>query len=49
MVTEVSNPVVYAGGDSAANGGLPLTPVASYDGKVIAAISALARFGRRIP
>jgi glutathione reductase (NADPH) len=33
----VSNPAVYAGGDAAASGGLPLTPVAGYDGKVIAA------------
>ena len=32
----VSNPAVYAGGDSAASGGLPLTPVAGYDGEVIA-------------
>lgn len=32
----VSNPAVYAGGDSAASDGLPLTPVAGYDGKVIA-------------
>ena len=33
----VSNPAVYAGGDSAATPGLNLTPVASMDGKVIAA------------
>ncbi len=33
----VSNPAVYAGGDSAASGGLRLTPVAGYDGAVIAA------------
>lgn len=33
----VSNPVVYAGGDSAATDGLPLTPVAGLDGEVIAA------------
>jgi len=32
-----SNPAVYAGGDAAASGGLPLTPVAAYDGKLIAA------------
>lgn len=32
-----SNPAVYAGGDAAASGGLPLTPVAGYDGKLIAA------------
>src|SRR5260370_25380764 len=31
-----SNPAVYAGGDAAATDGLPLTPVAGYDGKVIA-------------
>mgnify|MGYP001423463999 CR=1 FL=1 len=33
----VSNPAVYAGGDSAATEGLPLTPVAGMDGEVIAA------------
>jgi glutathione reductase (NADPH) len=33
----VSNPAVYAGGDSAASNGLPLTPVAGMDGEVIAA------------
>jgi glutathione reductase (NADPH) len=33
----VSNPGVYAGGDSAATNGLPLTPVAGLDGEVIAA------------
>jgi glutathione reductase (NADPH) len=32
-----SNPAVYAGGDAAATDGLPLTPVAGYDGKIIAA------------
>jgi len=32
-----SNPAVYAGGDAAASGGLPLTPVAGYDGELIAA------------
>ena len=32
-----SNPAVYAGGDAAATDGLPLTPVAGYDGKLIAA------------
>ncbi len=32
----VSNPAVYAGGDSAATNGLPLTPVAGLDGEVIA-------------
>src|SRR5712692_4903248 len=33
----VSNPAIYAGGDAAATNGMPLTPVAGYDGKVIAA------------
>src|SRR5712692_7909257 len=33
----VSNPAVYAAGDAAASGGPPLTPVASYDGIVVAA------------
>jgi glutathione reductase (NADPH) len=33
----VSNPAVYAAGDAAASGGLPLTPVASHDGRVVAA------------
>ena len=33
----VSNPAVYAAGDAAAGGGLPLTPVASHDGQVVAA------------
>ncbi|HEX2712661.1 MAG TPA: NAD(P)/FAD-dependent oxidoreductase [Candidatus Acidoferrales bacterium] len=37
FLQSASNPVVYAGGDSAATDGLPLTPVAAYDGKVIAA------------
>ncbi|BBP03878.1 hypothetical protein TPL01_04310 [Sulfuriferula plumbiphila] len=32
-----SNPAVYAGGDVASTDGLPLTPVAGYDGKLIAA------------
>jgi len=32
----VSNPIVYAAGDAAAQG-LPLTPVSSHDGKVVAA------------
>jgi glutathione reductase (NADPH) len=32
----VSNPVVYAAGDCAASGGMPLTPVASYDGQIVA-------------
>src|SRR5713226_6613620 len=33
----VSNPAVYAAGDAAASGGLPLTPVASMEGRVVAA------------
>ena len=37
FMQSVSNPAVYAGGDAAASGGLPLTPVAGYDGRVIAA------------
>ena len=32
----VSNPAVYAAGDAAASGGLPLTPVASMEGHVAA-------------
>lgn len=31
----VSNSSVYAAGDCAASGGLPLTPVASYDGQIV--------------
>lgn len=33
----ISNPTVYAAGDAAASGGLPLTPVASMEGRVVAA------------
>lgn len=33
----VSNPAVYAAGDAAASGGLPLTPVAGYEGRAVAA------------
>ena len=33
----VSNPNVYAAGDAAASGGLPLTPVAGYEGRIVAA------------
>ncbi|HKT10330.1 MAG TPA: NAD(P)/FAD-dependent oxidoreductase [Terriglobia bacterium] len=33
----VSQPNVYAAGDAAASGGLPLTPVASYEGNIVAA------------
>ncbi len=43
----VSNPAVYAGGDSAATGGPRLTPVAGVDGKVIAA--NLLRGNHRTP
>lgn len=32
----VSNPAVYAAGDAAASGGLPLTPVAGMEGHVVA-------------
>lgn len=32
----VSNPSVYAAGDCAASGGLPLTPVAGYEGRIVA-------------
>jgi len=33
---DVSNPAVYAAGDAAASLGPPLTPVASYEGKIVA-------------
>jgi glutathione reductase (NADPH) len=32
----ISNPAVYAAGDCAASGSLPLTPIASYDGQIVA-------------
>jgi glutathione reductase (NADPH) len=32
----VSNPYIYAAGDVAASGGLPLTPVATYEGSLVA-------------
>src|SRR5215217_6865548 len=32
----VSNPSIYAAGDVAASGGLPLTPVATYEGNLVA-------------
>lgn len=32
----ISNPVVYAAGDVAATGGMPLTPVAGYEGRIVA-------------
>jgi glutathione reductase (NADPH) len=37
FLQSVSNPRVYAAGDAAASGGPPLTPVASYDGIIVAA------------
>jgi glutathione reductase (NADPH) len=33
----ISNPSIYAAGDVAASGGLPLTPVATYEGNLVAA------------
>lgn len=33
----LSNPVVYAAGDAAASDGPPLTPVAGYEGRIVAA------------
>lgn len=43
----VSNPLVYAAGDSADSGGLPLTPVATMEGHVVA--SNLLKGNRRQP
>jgi glutathione reductase (NADPH) len=37
FLQSVSNPGVYAAGDAAASGGLPLTPVAGYEGAIVAA------------
>ena len=37
FLQSVSNPAVYAAGDVAANAGPPLTPVAAYDGMIVAA------------
>lgn len=37
FLQSVSNPPVYAAGDAAATEGLPLTPVASMEGRVVAA------------
>jgi glutathione reductase (NADPH) len=37
FVQSVSNPAVYAAGDAAATGGPPLTPVADYEGTIVAA------------
>ncbi len=36
FLQSVSNPAVYAAGDAAASGGPPLTPVAAYEGIVVA-------------
>jgi glutathione reductase (NADPH) len=36
FLQSVSNPAVYAAGDAAASGGLPLAPVASYEGQIVA-------------
>jgi glutathione reductase (NADPH) len=37
FLQSVSNPAVYAAGDAAASGGPPLTPVAGYEGLIVAA------------
>jgi len=37
FLQSISNPAVYAAGDAAASGGPPLTPVASYEGIIVAA------------
>jgi len=37
FLQSVSNPAVYAAGDAAASGGPPLTPVAGYEGEIVAA------------
>jgi glutathione reductase (NADPH) len=37
FLQSVSNPAVYGAGDAAASGGPPLTPVASYEGIIVAA------------
>ncbi len=36
FLQSVSNPAVYAAGDAAASGGPPLTPVADYEGAIVA-------------
>jgi glutathione reductase (NADPH) len=36
FLESVSNPIVYAAGDAAASGGPPLTPVADYEGAIVA-------------
>lgn len=43
----VSNPAVYAAGDAAASGGLPLTPVAGMEGHIVA--SNLLKGNHRSP
>ncbi len=37
FLQSVSNPAVYAAGDAAAGGGAPLTPVAGYQARIVAA------------
>ncbi len=37
FLQSVSNPSIYAAGDCAASGGAPLTPVAGYEGGIVAA------------
>jgi len=37
FLQSVSNPAVYAAGDCADSGGPPLTPVAGYEGRIVAA------------
>jgi glutathione reductase (NADPH) len=37
FLQSVSNPTVYAAGDASATAGLPLTPVAGYEGNIVAA------------
>jgi glutathione reductase (NADPH) len=37
FLQSVSNPAVYAAGDAAASGGPPVTPVANYEGNIVAA------------
>src|SRR5712692_3719837 len=37
FLQSVSNPAVYSAGDAAASGGPPLTPVAGYEGTIVAA------------
>jgi glutathione reductase (NADPH) len=37
FLQSVSNPAIYAAGDAAASGGPPLSPVASYEGRLVVA------------